>query len=142
MYAPQLHPVFTAMAAQPPDAGLECSLADLAIGVTAHGVEIFPFLPAGFYNAYLPIKYMENTLVVSPVDTSTFLVSFCLYPGKFNPSGYYNLSTGRELYINYAMRDTAFARDYPPGKAEMVVSMAALNFLVRKGDQISLRFSL
>ena len=42
MLAPQLHPVPTAMAAQHPQAGRECSLADLAIGVTAHVVGVRP----------------------------------------------------------------------------------------------------
>jgi hypothetical protein len=77
---------------------------------------------------------------VSPSDTSSFLVNFCLYPGKFNPSGYYNLSAGREMYINYSLKPAA--ADIEGGDAEMVISMSALNFLIRKGDKISLRYSL
>lgn len=110
------------------------------IGVTAHGIEIFPQLPSAFYNAYMPIRYAENSMVVSPSDTSAFLVNFCLYPGKFNPSGYYNLSAGREMYINYSLKPAA--ADIEGGDAEMVISMSALNFLIRKGDKISLRYSL
>ena len=110
------------------------------IGVTAHGIEIFPQLPSDFYNAYMPIRYAENSMVVSPSDTSSFLVNFCLYPGKFNPSGYYNLSAGREMYINYSLKPAA--ADIEGGDAEMVISMSALNFLIRKGDKISLRYSL
>ncbi|NBQ43057.1 MAG: hypothetical protein EBU23_11305 [Mycobacteriaceae bacterium] len=110
------------------------------IGVTAHGIEIFPQLPSAFYNAYMPIRYAENSMVVSPSDTSSFLVNFCLYPGKFNPSGYYNLSAGREMYINYSLKPAA--ADIESGDAEMVISMSALNFLIRKGDKISLRYSL
>jgi hypothetical protein len=107
------------------------------IGVTAHGVEIFPPLPAAFYNAYMPTRYAENSMVVAPIDTSAFLINFCLYPGKFNPSGYYNLSAGRELYVNYALKAGADAAGL-----EMVVSMSALNFLMRQGDKISLRYSV
>jgi len=110
------------------------------IGVTAHGIEIFPQLPSPFYNAYMPIRYAENSMVVSPVDTSAFLVNFCLYPGKFNPSGYYNLSAGREMYINYTLKPVA--SDINGGDAEMVISMSALNFLMRKGDKIHLRYAL
>lgn len=113
------------------------------LGVTAHGIEIFPQLPAAFYNAYMPIRYAENSMVVSPVDTSAFLVNFCLYPGKFNPSGYYNLSAGRELYINYSLKPSSnLGADIQPGQAEMVISMSALNFLMRKGDKIHLRYAL
>jgi hypothetical protein len=110
------------------------------IGVTAHGIEIFPQLPSLFYNAYMPVRYAENTMVVSPIDTSAFLVNFCLYPGKFNPSGYYNLSAGREMYINYSLKPAA--SDIVAGDSEMVISLSALNFLIRKGDKLSLRYSL
>lgn len=110
------------------------------IGVTAHGIEIFPQLPGEFYNAYMPIRYAENSMVVSPKDTSAFLVNFCLYPGKFTPSGYYNLSAGREMYINYGLKDST--ADISGGEFEMVLSMSALNFLMRKGDKLSLRYAL
>lgn len=112
------------------------------IGVTAHGIEIYPRLPAEFYGAYLPIRYMANSMNVAPVDTSAFLVSFCLYPGLWNPSGYYNLSAGRELYLNYSLREAAFGGEFFPGQAEMVVSMSALNFVMRRGDAFSLRYCL
>jgi ferrous iron transport protein A len=42
MLAAQLHPIATAMAAQTPHAGRECSLADLAIGATAQVVGVRP----------------------------------------------------------------------------------------------------
>jgi hypothetical protein len=109
------------------------------IGVTAHGIEIFPALPSLFYNAYMPIRYAENTMVVSPIDTGAFLVNFCLYPGKYNPSGYYNLSAGREMYLNYSLT-RAIQDTVAPGQFELVISMSALNFLVRKGDRINLRY--
>ncbi len=51
--------------------GLEVTTLDNIIetlGVTAHGIDIFPSLPSTFYNAYMPIRYTENTMVVSPVD--------------------------------------------------------------------------
>lgn len=108
-----------------------------SLKVTAHGIVLFPELEAGFYNSYLPNRYPGNTGIVSPHDSSAMLVSFCLYPGIFNPSGYYNLSAGRELYIAY--RASTVSVDQP---AELVVSMSALNFLVRKGDQTSLRYAL
>ncbi len=109
------------------------------IGLTAHGIEIFPQLPSPFYNAYMPIRYAENSMVVSPVDTSAFLINFCLYPGKFTPSGFYHLSAGREVYINYSLKPSFSLES---GENEMVISMSALNFLMRKGDKLSLRYSL
>ena len=112
-----------------------------AIGVTAHGIDIYPLLPGIFYNAYMPNRYAENSMVVSPADSCAFLINFCLYPGKFSPSGYYNLSAGREIYINYTLRP-AVANDLLKTPQEMVVSMSAINFLMRRGDKISLRYAL
>ena len=105
--------------------------------VTAHGIDLYPELPASFFNTYLPQRYFDSTTTVSPQDTSAFLTSFCLYPGSWAPSGYYNLSAGRELYLHY--RAAAIDGGRP---AEMVVTMSALNFLVRKGDKVALRYSL
>ena len=115
--------------------GLEPLVASL--GVTAHGITLYPELPSVFYSSYLPIRYALNSLVVSPADPGAFLVNFCLYPGKFNPSGHYNLSAGRELYIDYRLQ-----ADVGPGAAEMVTSMAALNFVIRRGDALALRYSV
>ena len=110
-----------------------------SIGVTAHGIEIFPQLPAVFYSAYMPLRYTENTMVVSPSDPAAFLVNFCLYPGNFAPSGYYNLSAGREMYINYQLKPEVFIAG---GDAEMVISMSALNFLIRRGDKLELKYAM
>lgn len=111
-----------------------------SIGVTAHGTEIFAPMPSLFYNAYMPLRYPENSMVVSPADKCTFLVNFCLYPGKFNPSGYYNLSAGREMYINYVLKPQFATAE--SGRFEMVILMSALNFIVRRGDHLHLRYSL
>lgn len=111
------------------------------MGITAHGIDIFPQLPGMFYNAYMPNRYADNSMVISPVDSSTFLINFCLYPGKFSPSGYYNLSAGREIYINFTLRPDV-ASDLIVNRQEMVISMSAINFLMRRGDKISLRYAL
>jgi hypothetical protein len=105
--------------------------------LTAHGIDLYPTLPASFFNTYLPQRYFAGTAVVSPKDTSAYLATFCLYPGQFNPSGYYNLSAGRELHLSY--RADSVDTTTP---AELVVSMSALNFLVRKGDKVHLRYAL
>ena len=105
--------------------------------VSAHGIDLYPQLPGTFFNTYLPQRYSNGTFIVSPDDTSALFMTFCLYPGKPNPSGYYNLSAGRELYLSYKGPTITARRP-----AELVVSMSALNFLVRKGDKVSLRYSI
>lgn len=105
--------------------------------LTAHGIDLYPNIPASFFNTYLPQRYFAGTTVVAPEDTSAYLATFCLYPGKFNPSGYYNLSAARELYLTYGSESIS-----SENAAELVVSMSALNFLIRKGDKVHLRYAL
>jgi hypothetical protein len=105
--------------------------------VTAHGTTMFMSSPTPFYNAYLPGRYFTSTELVSPFDSSAALIPFCLYPGNYAPSGYYNLSAGRELYLNYVA--SQISSDAP---AELVISMAALNFLIRKGDSVTLKYAM
>ena len=108
--------------------------------IKEHTIRVIPPLGETFYNAYSPIRYIDNNMLVSPSDSSVLLINFCLYPGKFNPSGSFNLSAGRELYINLEVKD--FAQPLLSGRAEMLVFMSALNFLIRRGDKLHLRYSL
>ena len=61
------------------------------------GITVYPTLQTNFYNDYLPIRYTKNSLVVSPLDNNMFLITFSLYPGKFNPSGHFNFSNNKLL---------------------------------------------
>jgi hypothetical protein len=47
------------------------------------------------------------------------------------------LSAGRELYLNCQAEGVSVTRP-----AELVVTMSALNFLVRKGDKVHLLYSV
>lgn len=111
------------------------------LGVTAQGVPLFAMAGTQFYGAYIPQRYFQLGTLVSTPDSSLWMVPFCLFPGLFAPSGYYNLSSGRELYVEYKSRAGEFAIT-PARPAEMVASMSALNFLVRKGDSFQLRYAL
>lgn len=107
------------------------------VKITAHGVDLYPQLPASFFNAYLPQRYFSSTMVVAPQDTAAYMAAFCLYPGEFNPSGYYNLSSGRELDLSYRADSIDSSNT-----AELVVAASTLNFLVRKGDSVQLRYAV
>ena len=108
------------------------------IGVTAQGIELMIDCPAVFYNAYIPIRYTKNSLVVSPVDTGSFLITFSIYPGKFDPSGYYNMSAGRELYLNLGLK----VEPQEVGGVEAVLTGIMLNLLLYRGDGLALKYSL
>lgn len=107
-------------------------------------INLYPTMLGDFFNNYIPIRYNKNSFVMSPYDVNMFLVTFCTYPGGYNPSGHFNLSTNRELYIEYVMNEYGNALNDPSNGIgyEMIVCMTALNFLIREGDSIRLRYSL
>jgi len=113
-----------------------------ALGVIAHGTEIFTMTAAPFYNAYLPIRFTAcaaaSSCTVSPHDAASFLIPFGLFPGRSDISGYYNLSAGREMYLQYRLKPA----DFESGRYEITLNLVALNFLVRRGDHVSTKFSL
>lgn len=109
-----------------------------SLGVTAHGIQIFPEVPIVFYNSYLPMRYIgTDTLLAAPEDMSCWFLPFCLFPGRGQVSGYYNLSTARELYITYS--GGAISSETP---AELFVTMSALTFLMRRADGLQLRYAI
>lgn len=106
--------------------------------IVAHGVKLFPDTVGSFFSSYLTQRYFEKTGIVSSKDKSAFLVPFCLYPGQNNPSGYYNMSTGREFCIEYKNASTITSST----NVEMIVSMRGMNFLIRDGDHCQLKYSV
>lgn len=111
------------------------------IGLTVYGgITIYPTLPHNFYNDYMPVRYHKYSSVISPYDNNIFLLTFCLYPGKFEPSGYFNLSTSREIYLNYTFKDEY--SDMVSQSYEMVTCMSALNFLIRDKNSLRLKYTM
>jgi hypothetical protein len=108
-----------------------------SLALIAHGVPLYDYSPTLFYNGYLPSRYKDKTIEVSPRDPSQFIIPFCLYPGNSSVSGYYNMSSGRELYIGY--RDVDADTDRP---VELVCTASCVNFLVRKGDSYRLMYAV
>ena len=126
-----------------PMTSLNPIISDISI-VTSGDIEIYPRISYSFFNDYLPVRYNKNSAVISPYDNNMFLVTFCFYPGKFNPSGYFNLSTTRELYIKYWMHPDY--TDFINNNFEMVICMSALNFLYKvsgaSGDSLNLKYTM
>jgi hypothetical protein len=112
------------------------------IEITSNGINIYPKLPYNFFNDYLPIRYNKNSAVVSPLDNNMILITFCFYPGKFNPSGYFNMSTlSNDFKINYWLGDNY--QDTANNRFEIIICMSALNFLYKtNSDAISLKYTM
>lgn len=101
----------------------------------AHGVDLFGQFPAEFFNRYIPYQF-GGSRVVAPTDQGLYMYSFALHPGMFQPSGHFNCSRARELYLEYV--STAINSSAP---ANFVVQATALNFLLIAEGSASLRYS-
>lgn len=109
------------------------------IGISAHGIPIYSNFPSGFYNAYLPYNYGGHN-IKTPKDCGALMITFCLYPGTYQPSGHINVSRAREFYINYESHSMiGNTGSQTPGS--LVIVASAINFLLISDGSAVLRYS-
>ncbi len=101
----------------------------------AHSVDLFSEFPAQFFNSYIPYQF-GGANVKAPTDPGLFLYSFALHPGQYQPSGHFNVSRARELYLNYT--STLIGSD---NTATFFVQAKAINFILISEGSCSLRYS-
>ena len=95
------------------------------VTIKAHGIPIYNHFPARFYNAYLPLNY-GGPNIRTPDDCGALMITFCLYPGTYQPSGHINVSRAREFYIDFST--TSVINNNNNGT--LVVIASAINFLL------------
>lgn len=108
----------------------------------AHDVTIYPMLPPGFYQSYMPSRY--GNFLNTPERIGWYMINFNMYPGEYQPSGHFNVSRGRELYLHYLSAVNPDDNNYYIKSStpyDLLVIAECINFLlVDKGTAI-LRFS-
>jgi len=114
------------------------------LGLTTRaGVQLLPLAGDLFYNAYLPLRFVTGTqpaqsATVAPRDRGAYLLPLCVHPGNAQPSGHLPFSAlGGEVYLQY-VAPTASATT----PVTFYIVMQAINFLVRNGTSVRLRYSL
>ena len=114
------------------------------ISLKAHGIPIYGAFPNGFYNAYKPLNYGGHN-IRAPRDVGALMVTFCLYPGTYQPSGHINISRAREFYLDYEC--AGFIGSIPASGSSnntmgnLVVTASAINFLLISDGSAVLRYS-
>jgi hypothetical protein len=107
------------------------------VTIKAHGIPIYNNFPTGFFNAYIPYNYGGGN-IRAPSDCGALLVTFCLYPGTYQPSGHINISRAREFYIDYTTQNI----DGNAGaRGNLVIVASAINFLLISDGSAVLRYS-
>jgi len=103
------------------------------VGVEAHGISLYENAREGFYNSYIPFT-RGNT--VTPTDPGTLMIAFNLNSGKYQPSGYVNVSRTREMYLNFTSPSLNTS-----SRAILSISARAINFLLVNDGSAILRYS-
>ncbi len=104
------------------------------VSVISGGSTIYDANPGVFYNAYIPMRYGGDR-VLTPVDEGAYLMTFSLFPGKAQPSGYLNFSQTRDQYLAYS--SSYISTDTP---VSMSICTTAINFLILTSGNLTLRY--
>jgi hypothetical protein len=102
------------------------------LSITAHGIPLYQSLNRGFYSDYIPHHYGGHSLKTSK-DRGVVFVTFCLYPGTYQPSGHINVSRAREFYLGF---NTSFTGEY-----HIIYEGKGINFMLISEGNAVLRYS-
>lgn len=108
------------------------------VTIKAHGIPIYNNFPSGFFNAYIPYNYGGHN-IRAPRDIGALLITFCLYPGTYQPSGHINISRAREFYIDY--ETTSLINSQNNIRGTLIIVASAINFLLISDGSAVLRYS-
>jgi hypothetical protein len=106
------------------------------LSITAHGIDIYKEMPSTFFHSYTPYTFGGHN-VSSPEDIGAHMITFCLYPGSYQPSGHVNVSRAREFYLRYWSEGVVSTAD----PADLIIVASAINFLLISDGSAVLRYS-
>jgi hypothetical protein len=104
-----------------------------SISLTVNDIEIWREIPELCYNSYLPHRF--GGAMATPDDRGTYFIPFNLYPLHHQPTGSFNSSVGRELYLN--IKSDVISSDFP---ADLVMSAKVINFLLVNNGGLTLKY--
>lgn len=105
--------------------------------IEAHSVRLYQSTFGKFFNAYLPYTFGGRHLT-TPEDAGAYFVNFCLYPGKYNPSGHINLSRAREFHVGYVANIPSSSSGV---SLETIAVASCINFLLVADGSAIIRFN-
>ncbi len=105
-----------------------------AVSLESNGSTIYEGRDGVFYNAYLPLRFGGDE-IMTPTDDGAYLMTFGIYPGDSQPSGYLNFSNSRNQFISYR---SSYIKNQTP--VNFVICAKCINFLVMDEGSLSLRY--
>lgn len=113
----------------------ECKPSVESVSLISNGSKIYDSNPGLFYNSYIPLRYGGDR-IATPHEEGAYLMTFSLFPGEAQPSGYLNFSQSRDQYIVY--NSSYIDIDHT---VTMTVCATCINFLVMGPGTLSLRYA-
>lgn len=105
------------------------------ISMKIQGVSLTNNMPAMFFNSYVPYNYGASN-ISTPSSVASYMYTFCLYPGSYQPSGHLNTSRAREFFIIYKSEYLG-----PNTPADLIIVATAINFLLISDGSAAIRFA-
>ena len=106
-----------------------------SVALVSNGSTIYDSNPGIFYNSYIPLRF-GGEKIMTPSDEGSYLMTFSIYPGEAQPSGYLNFSQSRDQYLGYNSSYINTNRT-----VTLVVCATCINFLIMSRGSLSLRYS-
>jgi hypothetical protein len=113
-----------------------------SLGLTAEGgIPIYENAPPEFYNSYIPFRY--GNYYKTPKELGWYMMNFNFNPGEYQPSGHFNCSRARELYLEYTSNTDGSGANIidTTTPVDLMVLADAINFVVYIDNSIVLRFT-
>lgn len=105
------------------------------VSVVSNGSTIYDHNPNVFYNSYIPLRF-GGERIMTPDDEGAYLMTFSIYPGEAQPSGYLNFSQSREQYLGYT---SSYINN--ENQVTVVVCATCINFLILQSGSMTLRYA-
>ncbi len=105
------------------------------IAFISQGSTVYDYTPNIFYDSYIPLRFGEEK-IMTPDENDAYLMTFSIFPGTMQPSGYINFSQSRDQYLGYT--SSYIDSDH---QVSMVICATCINFLVLMSGAVSIRYA-
>ncbi len=103
------------------------------ITIKVQGIELFVGERFDFFSNYMPTK--QNDSISTPEDRGWGMITFNTDARAYQPTGYLNLATSRELVFQYTSSVIT-----PANPSRFVCIAQAINFLIIENNSVRLKF--
>lgn len=110
------------------------------LALKSHDITIYPETSPQFYADYLPHRYGDFTK--TPNESGWMMFNFNEKPNSYEPSGHFNTSRSRELYLHYTTASNSgvdVIRDANP--VDVIIIARCINFLTFDSGAVALRYA-